>query len=426
MWAYFETEPTTKWAVGLMFSADEVKLSPIELRRYYMFMLVCCLVILLILLWIIGPYWLSQFQDYSYTFSVLLITILALLFFIIRITPVLVPPRNQLIVDEMHLQSILRAKDLYAQEVHEVPALEIPFGIQIYTADISTTDSLLTLSGYLWEKYPKDIDKNLVKEPQFPQAVSGVNIHKTYEAVENDSLVVGWQFNTKLAQQFDFSKYPLDIQDVNIYIEHPDFSKNIMLIPSFDDYYTVQPKKLPGLYQDIDIPGYIIEETFFSFETDKPDTTMGLKAYENVSNHLWLAYNIILARNLWYDFILFMLPILIIFFSLFTVFSIWEKDEKISTLTALTAYSGLIFTAIVLHGNFRRQHEGSSQLLYIEYLFFMLYLAFIMFVLYAMLKLYKSRLTPYFTRFFSYYRIFFWPVQLALFIIITIIVFYTE
>ncbi|MFI5332923.1 MAG: hypothetical protein ACHQVS_02355 [Candidatus Babeliales bacterium] len=425
MWAYFEIEPISKWALGLMFSADEVQLSPIELRHYYMLILLCFLLILLITLWIIGPIWFSQAHDYAYTLSILLFTILGILFFIIRITPVLVPPRNQLIVDDMHLQSILRVRDLYAEEIHENKTIDIPFGIQIYTADI-TADSALLISGYVWEKYPKDIDKNLVKEPQFPQAIGFVNIHKTYEMVEGDFLVIGWQFNTKMAQQFDFSKYPLDVQDVTIAVEHPDFSKNIMLIPSFDDYYNIQPTKLPGLYQDVLIPGYIIKETFFSFETDVSDTTMGLKAYEDVSNRLWLSYNMILARDLWYDFILFMLPILIIFFSLYTVFSIWERDEKISTLTALTAYSGLIFTAIVLHGNFRRQHEGSGQLLYIEYLFFMLYLAFIMFVLYAMLKLYKSRLTPYFSRFFAFYRVFFWPVQLGLFILITLVVFYTE
>lgn len=426
-YTYFQSEPISHWAIGIILPSSEVQLSNAELRHHYMLLIFVVLLLLLSLLWLIGGFIHNSLTFYARTSTIILIIALGALYYMLDKTLTFEKKNEVIITNPIQLNQFLYELDNYAKQVNEKPSLKIPFGIYLYSANLINY-STISISAYIWLKFPKDVDESLIKAPQLPQSISHYSQErKIYDVVEGEKRVVGWLITTDLTQSFNYSKYPLDVMNINIDVEYPDLSKNITLIPSLDDYDTITPEKLPGVgsFQGVVFPEFTKQRSFFALEVENEDCTMGLESYSNITKHIYLSYNLALTRHLLYDFITLLLPMLIIFFSIFTIFSMSERDIKIEPLTALSAYTGLVFTAIILHGTFRAR-QATSQLLYMEYIFFMLYITFVILVLHALLKMNEQRINPYISKFFSLFRIFFWPVQLFFLLVLTMGVFWSS
>lgn len=423
----FTLEPITRWAIGIILPSHEVQLSPIQLRKHYIQIILTLLFLFCIMLWVFGGYLFSRLHSYSFVACALILLAIGTLFYAIENTHSFEQMGADVITNSVQLNQFLYELDNYAAQVNEKPSLKIPFGIYVYSAN-QTNYSTISISAYVWLKFPKDIDEELVRPPQLPQTVEReTHPLKIYDVIEGDKRIVGWFLNANLTQSFNYSKYPLDIINVRIDAEYPDLSKNFTLVPSIEDYRNIDPESLPGIgsYRELVFSEFTKKRTYFTLETEIEDCSLGLQSYSDITKHVYTAFNISIARHLLYDFITLFLPMLIIFFSIFTIFSMSQRDIKIEPLTALSAYTGLVFTAIILHGTFRSR-QATSQLLYIEYVFFLLYITFVVLVLHALLKMHGAHINRYVARFFELLRIFFWPVQLFLFMIITMMVFYAS
>ena len=98
-------------------------------------------------------------------------------------------------------------------------------------------------------------------------------IEKAY--MNKDTGVIGWRFKTTLHQQFDYSKYPFDREDVWIRVLSNNSAENI-LVPDFDSYNSLIPESLPGLRSSFVLGGWNPQKTFFSYRVNSNNTKFGL------------------------------------------------------------------------------------------------------------------------------------------------------
>lgn len=422
MWMFYDNIPLTKWGIVAVFSEEDVALSPLTKRHYGMALLFVLMFALFSLVWLLG----GIFENLHHVrwINAILLFILVLFFQLIRMTSSPDVEGEIIIRDQIRLNQFINEKDTYAQRVHEDLPIKIPTGIYLSTINFYGSRAV-DISGYIWQKFPKTIDPALIQEIDFSQAITPSQMKKIYQEKEGDSLIIGWFFATRLAQGFNYTKYPFDLIVIRLDLEFADSGKNVLFVPALADYRDIRPENAPGIgkYDYSQISGFDLKETFFSYANEAFDTNFGLKSYEMRTNRAYLTYSLVFTRSLLYDFIIIILPILIIFFCLFTIFSISEQQDRrrFSDVTTLTAYTGLIFTIIILHTTLKNRFS-TSDVLYIEYLFFMLYVTFIVLVLNTLLKIYKIE-SPYIAKFFNFLHSYFWPLELGMLLIITAIIF---
>lgn len=76
-----------------------------------------------------------------------------------------------------------------------------------------------------------------------------------------------------MRQQFDYSKYPFDREDVWMRLWHNDFYRNVILVPDFDSYTNMRTDHKHGSEGYFVLEGWEIGDSQFSYRNWLP---MGL------------------------------------------------------------------------------------------------------------------------------------------------------
>ena len=175
----------------------------------------------------------------------------------------------------------------------------------------------------------------------------------------------------------------------------------------------------------IEIPGFDLERSFFSYALIPAHDEVGLKRLKKITEKPQLHYNIILERKLTNPFIIFLFPLVVILFSIYAVFIVAYRGRGFfDVFKSLGSYTAIFFSLVILHQMLRAQYQA-GELLYLEYFFFFTYFTILLLILHSILirvthfsNFIKTKISPYL-------RIFFWPVQMALWFAITMIIFYS-
>jgi hypothetical protein len=255
---------------------------------------------------------------------------------------------------------------------------------------------------------------------QVPQATA-LRFTEPVTSTIDEWETVNWNIQGTIFQEQNYTQFPFDKQHLKIMLEHRDIEKNIILTPDLIGYRKLNPETAPGLDKQFSISGFTIEQTFFDYDSVTPDTNLGFKSYDTVTNNYRLAYNVILNRNLLNPFIIFFIPLLVILFSLFSTLLISERTTNPFSL--LGPYTGLFFALIVLQRALRENYPTGSTL-YLEYAFFYTYMTIIILIMHAVLAHYYSHWYSYHKKVFSIIKLLFWPAQLASWLLTTLVLFY--
>lgn len=415
-WNYFKTITRNHWVVAGTFSAREMSLPNLTKRHYSMLLLLCIIMIALIGSLLFYPSIMHNIRSFSRLLTIVLAFSSLMLLIIVWWTPPFDSSHDVILDSPTGVNSIVEDKTIIAQRTHEPIPTVVPVGIYIHSI-VFPTPGMLELSGIIWAKYPIKLDPKLRKPIYFVGEFEPAKIEQLFEHEQKDQVVIGWKFNVKLVQKFNLAQYPLDAVSINLALEYPDMSKNIVLVPSLVDYHELLPEEVPG-FEDIELPGYSIKKSFFALSQPQQEVTFGLP---NSADNYDLSYKMEFVRNLMFDIIVFGLPLLIIFIVLFATFIMAEYEEK--ALSVLSAYAALIFVVTLLHRSLR-EGQITSQVLYPEYFFFILYVTFGILIVHTLSRLYKGRYESTIKNIFYYFRVFYWPLQLSMIFIITLRVFY--
>ena len=415
VWTYFEHEPLTGWTIIGLVPSDTMAL-PLPLVRQHYFLILLSLAMLLVVLML----YYAASKRRLYFLIVLLLFFMGGLLYSIRSTVIYDNWDSQKIFDRITLNDFLSELDITSARLSQQPTIKIPTGVYLSVVDFITAYNV-DVAGLLWQKYPKTMDKKLIQEPLFTDAITPPTMKKIYEVEQGDEIVIGWQFIVRLALNFKYGAYPFDVQVLPINMEHSNSDASITLIPSLDDYRRIKPHDLFGVDEGFQVPGFIADESFYTFVTNSNNTNYGLTKYQDIAAHPYLSYNLILTRSLLYDIIASFLPIFVVFLFLFALS--WIGAKNWAPLPILSGYTGVLFATILLHRGLRERYQ-TSDILYIEYLFFMIYFAIIPMVFFLVYKEYSKKASPILTLFDLYNR-YFWAIQLFILSIITFIVFYS-
>ena len=269
---------------------------------------------------------------------------------------------------------------LDAQQRNEKRPIMVPTGIILNTLAFPESNKVM-VSGYVWQKVKNNA-----------QIVSGVRFPETTKIEltvlrkeENDIRIIGWNMHAIFIQKHRYSWFPFDRVHVDMILASADFENNVILVPDFGGYQSLEIDPLPGISNKISVPGFDLEKSFFSFSPIPLYDEVGLENLRKVTEKVRLHYNVILNRKLTNPLIVYVLPLLIILFSIYAVFLVtFRVRSRFDVFKSLGAYTGIFFSLVLVHQTLRTQYQA-GELLYLEYFFFFTYLTLLLLILHSLI-----------------------------------------
>lgn len=427
---FYELIPSTNWTLGVVFVEDEILGNISKHQRQLLVQISLSFIAFLFALSII------LFRAYegssrslwavAISFSVLCIFGTSFMWYLALDTPSDETFQDVAIFDRAGLQAGL-SKQISGQK-QEYSSYEdfiqIPTGIFLQSLEFESANNII-VTGYIWQNYS---DCSTIGAPPpcfvFPESVDGIEFEEAYR----DDNLVGWHFGSSLRQQFDYSKYPFDRENVWIRLWPGDFHKNIALIPDLDSYIVIRPEFKPGLEKHMVVEGWNVKNSFFSYRNNSYNTNFGT---EDCKHGCFpeLYFNVSLKRNFLGVFMSEFIPIAVVALLLFAVLMIsTNREDQINlygfSASAVLAYCAALFFVLIFSHLSIRQILPAKGIIYIEYFYFVLYFAILAVsvnsILLASNKKYK--IIQHENNLIT--KVLYWPVISALILGITLTSFY--
>lgn len=419
---YFTPIKRADWTFGIFFAEKSILPSTATIRHNFILLLfLFTSLVICTLMLLFKTYSNNSLLATFYTTTLPLIVCQALLLYISTTYSTPETTSRTPITDAIALEQFLEEQQETAVIVQEDPPIPLPTGIEIDSIDL-TTGTDIKLSGLIWQKYNNTHHKDIAREILFTESSRKTEFVKQYETPVGDTTIIGWKFFTQIPCVFDTKQYPLDTNEIAIIIEHPDAGHNVLLVPDFNDYQNISPKALPGIVDNFKLPGFSINYSLFSFEKLPQKTTYGVEPFGNATSRFELNFNLAITRDIIYSLLVFFLPIFVILFAIYAIF-ILSENNSLDPYKTLTGYTGLLLTIIFLH-RMLRERILTGTTMYIEYFFFFTYFTLLVLILHILFKGMQFDQQAWYNQIFSFYKKFFWDIQLVYTIIITTMTFY--
>lgn len=318
-----------------------------------------------------------------------------------------------------------------------MPVIQIPTGIFIQSINFSSANDFV-VTGYVWQNYKGEYDEetDLVRmfESQteikpgiiFPENEE-ITFTKAYVKKQDESTVIGWYFTGKIRERFEYSEFPFDKEQFWIRMWHEEFDKKIVLVPDFASYSNINPGSLPGIEEDLVLPGWDTISSYFTYVENSYNTNFGISNYVGQYDFPELHFNILVKRKILDKFISHFVPIIIVLFMLFAILMLGRNDGDtgllgFNSLTSVSACSALFFVVIFNHINLRKELCVPG-IVYMEYFYFVTYLVLLFVSVNSIVLVFCKN-----HKFFYYgdnlvSRLIFWPVTTVIIYILTFIKF---
>jgi hypothetical protein len=374
VWSFFTPLKSTGWALVVQLSKSEYLLGE-NILLYNLVAIVLAggaFLFFLIAVWLHfdeatrDRLWLA-----SITFSLIGVAVILIIIGLARNTP-------EDLGDGLLLTSqamVNRYQEELSKDYTErglIVPVEVPTGILIQSARFPEP-SIVTLTGYLWQRVPKVDGMDITPGVSFAQLIDEPFLmEEVYREEREDETYILWTFNAALRQAFDPQQYPLDLYDINVRLSPLEVANSVLLVPDFSAYNVTTPRLLPGLDDTVRIKNWRLLASAFGLGFRRYGTTLGLPQRITVDVPE-LAFNIRIERLFLGPFIAFFLPAFVAAIMIFGFLLIEQKpDDPEEIVTALTYTAALFFVVAVLHTALR-DNAAAIGLTYLEYFYLLLY-----------------------------------------------------
>ena len=425
-WIFFEPIPTTGWTLSAVFIQDEILLNTKSLHNKLILInlqIISFFFFLFILIFRAYKGSVRSLWAVSSSISVVLLAGIGFIWYL-QISEHKIEQKNNIVLlKKAGLNKFLQSRK--SENPQDSP-LYIPTGVFVQSLEFQDANDVF-VTGYIWQKYDKNIPQTVSRGFILPEAVDP-NVTEIHRHQDQNFEVIVWYFEAKLRENFDYSKYPFDVKDVQIRLWPKDFYKNIILTPDFDAYDLMIPTSLPGLEEDFVLPGWNLESSFFQYKLNNYNTNFGINSYIGQDNFPELYFTVILQRNFINILISNMMIIIVVLLLLFCIQILIIKhkesgeNQDFTALEIVSACGAFLFIIIIDQINLR-QKIVTAGIIYLDYFYFILYIMIILVAINAILfasniKLdwihYKNNLIP---------KLLYWPTNLALLLLVTMLVF---
>ncbi|HET9952942.1 MAG TPA: cache domain-containing protein, partial [Polyangiaceae bacterium] len=244
----------------------------------------------------------------------------------------------------------------------------------------STSANDYVITGTVWERIPSDRLPEIHSGLDFPDAES-VELRESSTVRQGENELISWNFKVALREPSKWSeKYPFDRALIRIRMTPKPSKVPVVLVPDLLGYQLLTPGELPGVEKALALPGWALDHSYFSFLPRAKDYNTALLKLQNQPLPYVLSFNIVTQRRFLDPFIASVLPLIVIFSLLYGLLIV---GSKVSTKVAATGFKatdvlrasvGLLFPALIAQVNLRTK-IGATEIIYIEYFYFILYAA---------------------------------------------------
>jgi hypothetical protein len=284
------------------------------------------------------------------------------------------------------------------------------------------------IRGFVWQKYDPEIHAGLDRGFMIAGVAHfGVGEPMTERVSGKD--VVRWPFEAAQRVRFDYSKFPLMRERINLQLIPRELSKNTVLVPDLKSYDILSPASRPGLDNVVYLPGWSVTRTFFDLRDDNARTDFGIGDALLQDRPPSMFFNIEIRKNFVDTFVSTLVPLIIVGIVVFLVLMIMNNDEdrifflRTGTGFNLSICATLLFVVVFSHIG-SRQKIATQEIIYLEYFYIVMYFAILWVAVNSILMIRKPELwiTRYEDNLWS--RILFWPITLGALWLATLGTFY--
>ena len=306
----------------------------------------------------------------------------------------------------------------------------IPTGVYLQSFEFLSSNDL-EMTGYIWQKIGPEIPDTVQRGVLLPEQFNAEEFVpvEAWRVEQNGVEEIGWYFSGTFRQNFDYTLYPFDRQDVWLRLWAAEPLAGVLLVPDFAAYRDLTPTTLPGLDPSFVYGGWDPLHSHFSYNLLDYNVDFGLDYGFSDAPDPELYFNLAVARDaldpMLEHLVLETSIALLLFFLL--VLMAFESEGKtplgLSVFDLVVASGGLLFAVILDHYSIRTWIE-SQQLTYLEYFPLILSLFIVLVVLSAVLRVkqwrfpilgYTGDLVPVLA---------YWPALLGTLLVVTLLVFF--
>ena len=302
----------------------------------------------------------------------------------------------------------------------------IPTGVFVQSVDFQSAVNL-KVSGYVWQKFNTDSDREFSEGVIFPDAQE-FDMEKAYERTVGNVRTVGWWFRLDLREGFDYLTYPFDLESVWLRMWPKDFDKNIVLVPDFDSYRLMTPEFLPGIDTQLILPGWQLLQSNFSYLPTSYNTNFGIARYAGLDDFPELHFNLIIRREFMDPFISSLLPLIVVMILLFIMQLTCSREENLKDLFGFSAgailagVAALFFVVIFAHIDLRKNLEV-ERIMYMDFYYFVIYFVFMLVSMNAVLFCWTREIALIHYRDNLIPKLLYWPFILGVIFLTTAVYF---
>jgi len=420
-WICYEPIRVTGWYMMGLFLKDRNLGSSLTLHhkliRFILSLIVCIVFLYALFTYFNNPQGIN-YSNSSILLGFLLICMISFLFYLVYAKPNEIQKGEVVVNNKAGISRFLNINHSNVNTSSKDSPIYIPTGIFIKSLLLGRSGKS-TISGTIWQSYDKSVPETIAKGVAILN-VKSMKLKETYRYHSGDKLVLGWDFEGLIDQRFDYSRYPLDKTKVCLKFQHVEFTKNIILVPDTNAYTIMNPKFKPGLSSEIYIPGWNVEESYFNYQFHDETTNFGIDVYIKDSTFPTMSYTIFIKRQFINAFIGYMMPVFvvcIVLYVMLTTFSDFKTTEIIGSCTSM------FFITVLTHIRLRGE-TMASDIIYLEYFYFVIYLVILTIISMAVLINSSENSEVLMKKYGLLSKILYWPFILTIILAVTLWTFF--
>jgi hypothetical protein len=280
------------------------------------------------------------------------------------------------ILDEAALQKFLNAHEHILKA--DTAPLQVPTGMIVRTVRMIDANDVV-ITGNVWIRMTAGggIEPPVLEMPD----AEALELRDQVTLRRGGDDVTSWLFKATLREPSEWSrKYPFDRALMRLRVVAKPSATPVALVPDLSSYQLLTPSELPGVEKTMILPGWTVDHSYFSYTSQSLGTTSAAPSNDDQRLPYDLAFNVVTARRFLDPFVSSVLPIIVIVCLLFGLLIVVSKNNAKVAATGfkatdvLRASVALLFPALVAQVNLRSR-IGATEIIYIEYFYFILYVA---------------------------------------------------
>jgi hypothetical protein len=374
-WLIFATVPTSGWSLQNTFIKSDLDINVDTLRQQILWIIIsailfCSTLAALLLKASFG----SPFRVWLLTaiVSVLLIVGISIIWDLALTYHPSIHSSGVKVSDKATLQAVMNSYRQSSESKHLDPPLYVPTGVYIDAIEFNNANDVL-VTGRLWQTYGDDYPQELAKGLQIGRAKS-VKMEELGRYPVAGGEVLQWAFQAILRVPVDYSRYPLEVEHLDMQLLPLAKTQNVVLVPDLDAYTLTTATLLPGLDQGAFLPGWKLNEAYFVLRALQKNTDFGIEQAFEREVMPTLYYEIGVKRVFIDAFISNLTPLIVVSIVLFAV-ALLSKHVEVGRLMSICV--AVFFVVVFSHLDIRKS-ISAGEIFYLEYFFFVIYFVIIL------------------------------------------------